>query len=269
MRSFSCSHRVIENKKNYFKIRHSFDKFITDLLYIGIKEIIKQYIKKTSYKYYIIMENSNSTQIDVLLITALKDELDVVFEAEADWQPKEDSKGFRYYIRKDIDNSGNEFVIAAARPIGMGGDFASNLATRLVNELKPFCLAMVGICAGWRDYVFLGDVIIAERVFRYDAGKLKVFLEGKVRTEQVFQDIQTYDLKPLWVQKAQDFPSDWIEKISKKNPRPKSYNYQELWLLYKLDEFEIVGGEYPLKLKEKERKKTLSRLVKSLGAPRK
>ena len=79
------------------------------------------------------MKNSNSTQIDVLLITALKDELDVVLEAESDWQPKEDSKAFRYYIRKDIDNSGNEFVIAAARPIDLGGDFASNLATRLVN----------------------------------------------------------------------------------------------------------------------------------------
>ncbi len=35
-----------------------------------------------------------------------------------------------------------------------GGDFASNIATRLVNELKPRCLAMVGICAGWRERAF-------------------------------------------------------------------------------------------------------------------
>ena len=201
------------------------------------------------------MGNSNSTQIDVLLITALKDELDVIREAESDWQPEKDSTGFPYYIRRDIDNSGNEFVIAAARPIDMGGDFASNLATRLVNELKPFCLAMAGICAGWRDEVFLGDVIIAERVFRYDIGKLKAFLKGKEKTEEVFHDIRTYNLNPLWVQKAQDFPSDWIEKINKKNPRPKSYNYQELWLLYKLDEFEIVRGKYPLKLEKEEREK--------------
>ena len=69
------------------------------------------------------MANSNGTQIDVLLIMAVKDELDVALEAESDWQPKEDSKGFSYYIRKDIDNSGNEFVIAAARPNDMGGGF--------------------------------------------------------------------------------------------------------------------------------------------------
>ena len=201
------------------------------------------------------MENSNITQIDVLLVTAVKDELDVVLDAESDWQAKEDSKGFPYYIRKDIDNAGNEFSIALARPIDMGGDFASNLATRLVNELKPICLAMVGICAGWRGEVFLGDVIIAERVFRYDTGKLKSFSEGKEKTEEVFRDIRTYNLKPLWIQKAQDFPSKWIKKIKKENPRPKSYNYQELWLLYKLDEFEIEMGKDPFKLEKEEREK--------------
>ena len=179
-----------------------------------------------------------STQIDVLLITAVEDELNVILKLESDWQPKEDNKDFSYYTRKNIDNSGNEFSIALARPIDMGVDFASNLATRLVNELKPFCLAMAGICAGWRGKVFLGDVIIAERAFHYDTGKLKAFLEGKEKEKDIFRDIHTYNLKPLWVQKAQDFPSDWIEQI--KTTRPKSYDYQELWLIYTLDEQPVI-----------------------------
>jgi nucleoside phosphorylase/dephospho-CoA kinase len=171
---------------------------------------------------------------------------------EPDWEPKKDSKGFPYYAWKVIGNVGNEFTIAAARPIDMGGDFASNIATRLVNELKPHCLAMVGICAGWRGKVFLGDVIVADRVFRYDTGKLKAFRNGDIKTEEVFHDILTYNLKPLWVQKAQDFPPDWISSIQTK--RPLSYSYQELWLLYALEAFKSRRGKKPLDLDEKERK---------------
>ncbi|MGB3459644.1 MAG: hypothetical protein WBB08_10220 [Halobacteriota archaeon] len=65
--------------------------------------------------------DEKNSPIDVLLITAVKDELDVVRNAEPDWQEQKDSKGFSYYTRKVIGNAGNEFTIAAARPIGMEG----------------------------------------------------------------------------------------------------------------------------------------------------
>jgi nucleoside phosphorylase len=194
------------------------------------------------------MDEKNSP-IDVLLITAVKDELNVVRKAERDWQEQKDSKGFSYYTRKVIGTRGNEFTIAAARPIDMGGDFASNIATRLVNELKPRCLAMVGICAGWREKVFLCDVIVADRVFRYDTGKLKAFRNGDIGTEEVFRDIRTYNLKPLWVQKAQDFPPDWISTVQTK--RPLSYSYQELWLLYAQEAFESGKGKKLVDLEER------------------
>ena len=187
--------------------------------------------------------------IDVLLITALKDEFDVVYTCESDWEEKEDSQGFSYYTHKFVGNRGDEFTVAVARPIDMGGDFASNIATRLVHELKPHCLAMVGICAGWRGEVFLGDVIIAERVFRYDTGKLKAFREDTVRKEEVFYDIRTYNLDPRWIQKAEYFPKDWIDTIEAK--RPLTYDYQESWLLYALDTFETGRGEKPLELEER------------------
>ena len=197
-----------------------------------------------------MIKDKKDSLIDVLLITALKDELDAVRTCESDWQEKEDRQGFSYYKRKFIGNRGDEFTVAVARPIDMGGDFASTVATRLVREFKPHCLAMVGICAGWRDKVFLGDVIVAKRVFRYDTGKLKAFREGTVRKEEVFHDIHTYNLKSRWIQKAQDFPPDWINTIG--TQRPLTSDYQESWLLYALDTFENGSGEKPIRLAERE-----------------
>ncbi|MCP4350714.1 MAG: 5'-methylthioadenosine/S-adenosylhomocysteine nucleosidase [Desulfobacterales bacterium] len=189
---------------------------------------------------------------DVLLLTAVKDELDVVLKAESDWKHHEDSKGFDYYTRKVVGTGGNEFSVAVARPIDMGGDFAANLATRLVGEIRPRCLSMIGICAGRKKEVFLGDVVVADRVFRYDSGKLKAFREGRERKEDVFQDIRAYNLRPLWIQKAQDFPSDWINTI--KAERPLTYNSQEMWLLYALDAFESGEGINPVELADRKLK---------------
>jgi nucleoside phosphorylase len=53
----------------------------------------------------------------------------------------------------------------------MGGDATAARATALIKFLDPACLAMCGICAGKKKDVFLGDVIVASRVYRYDSGK--------------------------------------------------------------------------------------------------
>lgn len=175
-----------------------------------------------------------TTTIDVLIVTALKDELDIIVKADPGWQRREDPKGFPYYVRRAQTSRGRELTIAAGRTIGMGGDLASNYATRLVGYLRPKCLAMVGICAGWRDKVVLGDVVVADRVFRYDSGKLRAFRDGAVRTEEIFQDIRTYNLRPSWLQKAQDLPDDWADAMPQL--RPLSYRYQETWLLRAMSE---------------------------------
>jgi len=190
--------------------------------------------------------------IDVLIITAVKDELDVVREVESDWQRREDSSGYLYYMRRDKRDAGHALSMALASPIDMGGDFASNLATRPTNELRPKCLAMVGICAGWRGKVFLGDVIVADRVFRYDAGKLRAYQAGEGRVTDVFHDIRTYNLKPQWVQFAQDFGGDWINTIRAK--RPLTQEYQTLWLLDSLDAFESGMGEEPVRREDRKTK---------------
>jgi len=176
---------------------------------------------------------SLSEKVDVLVITAVKDERDVILRLEDDWREKRDPSGFPYHIRKDPAG----LVWALARSLDLGSDLAANVSTRLIGILKPRCLAMAGVCAGWRDKVRLGDVIIAERLFRYDSGKLRAFYKDQVRTEEVFQDIRTYNLEPRWRQSAEDFPPDWVTTINVIS-RPLGYVSQEVWLLYALNDAE-------------------------------
>ncbi|MEW6585794.1 MAG: tetratricopeptide repeat protein, partial [Nitrospirota bacterium] len=173
-----------------------------------------------------------SHNVDVLIVTAVKDECDGVLQLEKDWSEHLDSSGFRYYVRKDAD--GLSWTLA--RAVDMGPEHAANLATRLVAILQPRCLAMIGVCAGQREKVLLGDVIVAERLFRYDAGKLRAFREGATRVEEVFQDIRTYNLDSRWRQHAEDFTSSWSKVVE--TPRPLGVRSQEIWLLNVLSESE-------------------------------
>src|SRR5580704_13594230 len=103
------------------------------------------------------MSDRNSSPMqrtDVLIVTAVKDEQDVVLESEEDWREHTDPSGFAYFSRRDPGG----LHWALARAANMGPELAANTATRLVASLTPRCLAMVGVCAGWREKVQLGDV---------------------------------------------------------------------------------------------------------------
>ena len=107
--------------------------------------------------------------VDVLILTAHQDELGAL---GSDWEPKEDSAGFPCYVREFQRHGARPLKVAAASAHEIGASAAGNAATRLVGDLKPYCLAMCGVCAGDKRKVFLGDVIVADRVFFYDHGKL-------------------------------------------------------------------------------------------------
>ena len=184
--------------------------------------------------------------VDVLLLTAVKDERDVVLRVESDWEESADSSGFAVHFRRD--QGGLHWALA--RAADMGPEFASNVCTRLVTELRPRCVAMVGVCAGWRKELQLGDVIVAERLFRYDAGKLRVFQDGGVRKEEVFQDLRTYNIDPRWRQKAEDFPNaEWVGTI--RSLRPLGYLAQETWLLSALEAHARQAGAHPRDLADR------------------
>jgi len=162
----------------------------------------------------------NGSHIDVLLVVSMKEELDIILEAESDWQAQNDSEGFVFYTRNANVNTKDEISVALVRPVDAeSGFFDSDIVSRLVNRTEPRCVSMAGICAGQRGKAVLGDVVIADRVFRYNTHKIKAFQEGKIQREETFSYINSYNINPLWIQKARIFPSDWTDTIKTENPR--------------------------------------------------
>src|SRR4051812_12039253 len=116
--------------------------------------------------------------IDVVILTALQDELDAVL-AIGDWTEQRDLSGFPYWERAlDRDGGKRPLAIAAAWIGKMGAPAAAARGGDLIRELGPGCVAMCGICAGLRGEVALGDVIVADRLWFYDHGK-RTALPGK------------------------------------------------------------------------------------------
>jgi nucleoside phosphorylase len=122
-------------------------------------------------------------KFDALIITALLDELEAVLAlgegGKEAWTTERDPAGFPFHHREFPREVGGEPLrIAAASFDQMGGNVTAGRAAALINYLDPACLAMCGICAGKKKDVALGDVIVADRVYQYDYGKLVARRDG-------------------------------------------------------------------------------------------
>ena len=157
-------------------------------------------------------ERMEEARVDVLIITALKDERDAVLACapvspgEDPWERKTHRHGFSYEVRELENAQGEPLRIAVAWAGEMGEVAAAAHAVSLIDELNPACLAMCGICAGKRGDTFLGDVIVADRVYSYDHGKL---IAGEGSETEFFHDIETYNLDKTWVMEAADFAREF------------------------------------------------------------
>ena len=174
-------------------------------------------------------------RVDVLILTALKSELDALIginEPDSSWIPATDSSGFRYFTADITRTSGASFRAAAARAVEMGETATAAAAMRLIFELRPLHLAMCGICAGARDQVGLGDVVVADRIFKFDGGSLRTTGNGSNVRVQISHDLRTYNLRPLWRQQAEDMDDSWSGQLGRP---PRTIDEQALWLLQRLD----------------------------------
>ncbi|WP_224369092.1 pentapeptide repeat-containing protein [Hyalangium versicolor] len=188
-------------------------------------------------------------RVDVLIVTALKEELDAVLELEFAgkrrdaWIDARDYSGFRYHHRELPNNYGETLHVAAAWSGSMGENAAAFRAVALIQELDPVCLAMCGICAGRREGTFLGDVIVADRVFSYDHGKL--IASKRDRDVEFLHDIATYNLEAAWKMDAAYFAEEFTQSLLAKT-RPVSMDAQRRWLLRVLEAHEKRGGPSPV-----------------------
>lgn len=180
------------------------------------------------------MNNSNITSnaaSDVLILCALREEYLEVLNVVEDiigtgWQSGNTPEGWEF--------SEAEFKSADSLPLRvvvsycafMGREQASATLAHLWNRKPAQCIAMSGICAGRRNKVALGDVVFADRLYSYDAGK--VTTQGNSTKFQA-DPVQTGPT-PMLVQRMHAVsampPGDWILK------RPKlTLEEQEDWAL--------------------------------------
>ena len=170
--------------------------------------------------------------VDVLIVTALQDELEAVLAlgdgGRAGWNESKDQQGFRCY-RRCIDNGrGGLLRLAAAWTGEMGGRTAAVRAQQLIGELDPTCLAMCGICAGYRKKVALGDVIVADQLYSYDEGKV---VAGEGKPAEVWHSLRTFDLQATWRIDAA-FLAREFDLLNSRANKPDGEPSKRPWLIF-------------------------------------
>lgn len=137
--------------------------------------------------------------VDVLIITALKDEYEAAKAAAGDepWADH-DAGGTAPYAT----TTHRGLSVALARPTRMGGRSTSPIATTLAGKLRPVCLAMCGVCAGHPATTAPGDVIVASPAYEWD--------EGKHSDSGFRPDHQQFPLDARWIRAVQDFIPDTL-----------------------------------------------------------
>ncbi len=175
---------------------------------------------------------------DVVIVTALKVELDALMtQSGVEWTRGTGPRGFPYEAAT-VDG----LRIIAARTGGAGEQHATARVVQLHDQFDPQVLAICGICAGHPDDTHLGDVIVADRVFDYDAGAYDA--------DGIFSaDYRTHDLRPQWRINAEDLAADrdgWLGALG--DARPRSLRWLRdtaLWRLHTDGVAERFADEHP------------------------
>lgn len=184
--------------------------------------------------------------IDVLIVVALQEEFNAVLDeggGETTWKEMRDRDGLPYRVRALRNDDGKRLGVAVARTTSMGATATATRAAQLIRDLQPSCVAMCGICAGNRDEVALGDVIVADRVYCFDHGKLVAASDGA--PPEFLHDITTYNLEPAWQLDAATFSQELSSVAHVLSRRPRQRDAQRRWLLHAIAAHERGEGIAP------------------------
>lgn len=118
-------------------------------------------------------ENNVLAEADVVILTALGDP-----EFSALCQVFPELRGPRPIDERtlswsgDVQVKGKSLKVVAGYSWQMGLTAAGILAERFIARFRPKIIAMTGICAGRREKVQLGDVVIASQSWEWQGGKI-------------------------------------------------------------------------------------------------
>jgi nucleoside phosphorylase len=113
--------------------------------------------------------------VDLCVLTALEDpELTALLDLKWGWQQRRfEGDGTVYQEGTTIGLNGAIRVVAAAAP-RMGMVASAVLASKMTMRFRPRYLAMIGIAAGVKDKVEIGDILAADPCWNYESGKRHV-----------------------------------------------------------------------------------------------
>lgn len=190
----------------------------------------------------------------VLIITAIELEYQAVLAVEQGavpgslWEERKDPNGLPFAVRHFLPegHAGGPIRFAVICAADMGDVAATNAILPLAQVLRPACLAMCGVCAGRPGKTALGDVVVADKLYFHDGGKLVGSLgpDGKP-IETVQQDLTTYQLRSDWKRAIERIrPRDRFGEAAWLRQRPSPLEWQEIQVLSWLSEH---PGERPSK----------------------
>jgi nucleoside phosphorylase len=153
------------------------------------------------------VHSATAAQFDVCIFCALAEEANacireierlcsVSFQASASAR----SGAYRYAI---VQNKQRESLSVRVSWQLKPGPVEAGLHIRpVLEECKPYFVAMTGICAGDKRKTKLGDLVVAERAFAYDTGKIVIGKDGK---PQLLHELDTWNPSPDVLQFARMF----------------------------------------------------------------
>ncbi|MES2264293.1 MAG: hypothetical protein V4724_37775 [Pseudomonadota bacterium] len=134
-----------------------------------LQEAIKYLLEKDAPPY---ISDGNTYHTDLAIFVALEDEeLDSIRRLDGKWKERRIvNDNSRYFEGRFPTENGDISVVAVAAP-KMGLPAAAVIASKLIAAYRPRYIAITGICAGVRDKVAIGDILVAEPCFDWGSGK--------------------------------------------------------------------------------------------------
>ena len=125
------------------------------------------------------------TTVDVLVISALDEELDYLLDIDLGWSPpRVQADGITF--RRGTLTDGVSIVATSAQ--GMGLVTTGIVSAISLKEWKPRLAAMIGICGGRKEKkTEIGDIVFAEQAFHYQYG---AFVNGEIVRELKVENVK-------------------------------------------------------------------------------
>ncbi len=202
-----------------------------------------------------VIETSNQPTrplVDVCIVCALAEEalafLNVVEEhRHISWTQQIDPRyEYNYRLASIPNEKGEPLNIHVSWLSRYGSQEMLLHLDHVIEEYQPRLAAMTGICAGDKRSVKLGDLVVAERTFTYDTGKMMIDEEGQTVHQS---DTITYQIRDKTLQFLRLF-DQWKPRVAAL-VRPFSKHQQRDWLLERLAT-EATGSVKDISLADRE-----------------